>query len=1747
MIFKTINTDATKLTEQFGLLDKSFRDIKKDFANGLGLKNSLFQTSISDSDYKALQKFNIAINATNDGMTKSQRITQAWNDNMTGCSIAAKRMGNDLVTGKKKISDISSEMKNATASTEALGVAMNIFANVGIMLAIAAITKVITELAQAQEKAIQAAKEATETYKEETDSIDDYKEKLSELLEELNSDNISYEEAKTKRKELMSIQDELIEKFGTEEEAIKSITDAINGQADALDYLTEKSYRDWVAKADEVTFWNGLLPWGKSGLDKAIEFMETPKTVSFYDMQNANLSDELQEIQKEIDETIQAKYNLDKSFATFKVTGTPEEIKSQLELIRQDYLDLSKDAFLKNGISSEMWEEYRKEAIESINDVINKFDEGLSEHQKTYQTYIEGMIKYDSEYSDEYADILQKRAELESAEYSGNEEEIKKARQDFMDAINKGIEESGSNENIKKYFESLYPELQAQFADWNFEFAIDANTDDLDDTIKEIGEKYTATDLLNLIDDDSAIIADSTFNSLIDKAIEYGICTDKSSEEVQKLINLLVELGYVQDNVQGSTLINETPVLSVSEIVDQFNTQLKPAFDSLKSAYQDIFTDDEFTPENVDISMLDSIRSAIDKLNSMEGVDINIDYSSFDELARVLTDSSSTADDVHNAIDSLATDIVGGLNPAISQCSGENYQLVQSMLESVGIINAEEVMVASLGYTYEEYIAAKENAAQADRDLVSMTDQQIAEFALEQIEANNCSEALAMLAFQKELCNLQEMNTAQEVANLKTLAENSGTTAEVIAYLTELEEIYQKVASGVLGTNNQEVAMAKVRAAELNKLIAESAGRIEYKPNIDYGGANKNAKKAGSSAGKSYKDAFQEEVDKLKSVLSGIIGLIDKDIDKLGDQKNAAVDALSSEKEAALDALEAEKSARLAVVEAQKKQLEQQIKLIDEQIKQKEKVIKGIQEEIDAMKDANDERKRQVTLQEKLYQLERMQNQRTILQYSEDKGMHYVQDTSEIRKAKDEADDAKLEIEISQKEKQISLIEKEIDLLEERKDSINEQIDLLDEQIDQINEYYDELISNTEKMYDQMIKETESYWDSLIKGMEDYKSRWEELQEVEDQAKLIAQLKELGLTTEDITNMSAEAFENFKDRYLAALLKVNEGNADVQNSISELGGSVGSIQPVADAIDEVSDNMDSLSGSSSTACKSVSDTATNLDTAATNAKTLSDNLSNASTALSEEQTSFGNLKQSIDEVIQALNDKITAIQEEQNAVNIATSREIDDFLLLRDKIIEVKESVDEINTTVSDLDSNTFDNLTNSFQLLYNNIMLVSGALGSDIEGSGEGVTNSISSAIQALNDISLEEGIIAQFNNLKDAIDSVTSAISGGESSGGQSQGSQSGSSSSGSKSGGQGSEGGSSGSLTDAITQMGETANEVIGESGAEGDGTVIGEFGSLKTAVNDVTEAIGIGGEEGSGDGSQGEEDGTLIGSINDLGTTSEETLGESGGDGVIGRFEEFRDVIGEANKHVTGISEGLAAIDGQEVECTIKVNIETTGGLPAFAEGTLGNMNLESAEYNAKYGKAYATGYQGLPKAEKNALVSEYGQTEMTVFPNGETVITDSPTMMDLPKGTVIFNEDQTRKIMNGKPNVGTAHAQGTDGTITLSDGSTLRPLQPGDRMWDLINKAEEYMTRTGEDVHSLLSPVNVIQRDMEQMAKSISAVNNVSNNRTQSINIGDIQIICPGITDQEVANRVGIELDNKFRGLGLDAIQFSKIR
>lgn len=776
--------------------------------------------------------------------------------------------------------------------------------------------------------------------------------------------------------------------------------------------------------------------------------------------------------------------------------------------------------------------------------------------------------------------------------------------------------------------------------------------------------------------------------------------------------------------------------------------------------------------------------------------------------------------------------------------------------------------------------------------------------------------------------------------------------------------------------------------------------------------------------------------------------------------------------------------------------------------------------------------------------------------------MHYVADTKGIRDAKDKVDDAKLEIEIANKQKQIDLIEKEIDLLNEKKEAINEQIDILDEQIDQINEYYDAQIKAIDaqiESIDRQIEEvqkqkeeTEKYYESLIENLEKSKSKYEELTDIVKQAELSAALKKLGIDEEALINGSEEEFEKLKNAYMDVVFRLNAGNEEVLSSLRELSGYEGTAPSVlsesTDKLTEMNGQLDTSSQNINSVNTSLSDTAAKTSEVSTNVADMNTNLGEVTTIVTEEQTAFDGLKQKIDEVITAINNKVTAIQESQGIVGTVVNEEITNFLILKEKILEVKESLDSINTTVSAMDITSVNELTTAFQLLYDQLILVSNTLGAGMEGAEEGAVGGITSAIQALNEISLEDGIIAQFTNFKTVIDEVASAIGGGMS-GGSSSG---GESTDGSKSGGKGLEGEGSGgnSLSGAITEMGETAKQVIGESDAEGDGTVIGEFGALETAVTDVTSAIGSGDSEGgegesSGSG-ESEDSGNLIGSIVNLGETSEETLGESGGDGVIGRFEEFKEVIEEAKDHVTGISEGLDDIDGKEVECTIKVNIETSGKFPAFATGTaLDTMDLNGAEYNAKYtgnahveGTALAYGNWSVQSNEQSALVGEEGFE--IIVRNGRffTVGDNGAEMTSIKKGDIVFNHEQSVELLkhghiSGR---GKAYADGTvgGGKILTKDGSILRPLQPGDKMYDLVQKFDAYFKRMDGNLDKLVpNSFYEHQRQMEDMAKQINYVSSITNNNrnVQPVVNQTFNITMPNVTNATSADALMKDLQS----------------
>ena len=833
---------------------------------------------------------------------------------------------------------------------------------------------------------------------------------------------------------------------------------------------------------------------------------------------------------------------------------------------------------------------------------------------------------------------------------------------------------------------------------------------------------------------------------------------------------------------------------------------------------------------------------------------------------------------------------------------------------------------------------------------------------------------------------------------------------------------------------------------------------------------------------------------------------MDKQADKYEEMKDSAVDSYNAQKDAAEDAYDAQIDA-----------INDQIDAIDAEIAAKKKQADAIQKEIDKIKKAREERQKQLDLQKDLYELERMQHQRTILQYSKEKGMHYVIDTSKLRDQKEKVDEDREDLYILELEKQKDLINDEIELLEGRKDALEDQKDAIEKLKDTSNDYFES-----------MIKQTETYYDKLIESLDKTKSRWEELADLKEEAEMKGRMEEIleqyGVTADDVVNMSEETFQAFKNDYLAILSDLYSGNEQMQSAIADTAGTT--TDQLESYIAKTQEYIDSLIS------MDMSDTAASMDNTA-------ESMDKLSTATSD------------------ANENTKAMSENMGTLSTNTA--------------ELGENASTVSDALSSIpDADKFNVLTTSFTNLAEAIKSVADALGV----SGNGTVNSLVDTLQSLSTISIDadgNGLITQFNNLKTAIEGVTSAISGGGMSSGGSAGEGSPSSSP-SMSAGAGGKGSAVGGLISAVESIKNATDEALGTgNGEEGGGTgAIGQFEHLEDAVDDVTAAIGGGVSSGGGQGT-GESDGSgsggnadsLIGSIVDLGDTTEEILtggGESEGEsgGVIGRFEEFSDVIEEAKDHVMGISEGLDEIDGKEVECTIRVNIETNGSLPSIVGS---GMNLGSAQYDAKYagnahveGTALASGNWAVQSDEKEALLGEVGYE--IIVRNGRffTVGENGAEMFPIKKGDIVFNHQQSEELLkNGHiSGRGKAYADGTvgGGKFITSDGEIARPLQPGDRMYDMLQKFNAYFNSIDQNVEKL-TPNSFYdhQKQMEQMANQITNYNNVVNNtkNVQPVVSNEIHVVCPGVTREEVARQLPGVLNQTFSGFSNYTDQMSRIR
>ena len=583
-----------------------------------------------------------------------------------------------------------------------------------------------------------------------------------------------------------------------------------------------------------------------------------------------------------------------------------------------------------------------------------------------------------------------------------------------------------------------------------------------------------------------------------------------------------------------------------------------------------------------DINDIEALREEFKDLS-----DTDLDFGSFgsgmegfDEIERVLTSSSSSAAEMQSAFDQLGNTLVNA-KMAANDYDEASQQLVSSQLQQAGATKeSADAYVANAVAIHQ----AKEQVAEASGSVENATVSEILTLAQEGNVSTDVAAALLELAMEKVNANNTTIMTSGDIDNLYKLMVQAGATTDQLNALAIAKanasdaEGFSKTGAGGMPSSvieNQKKQASKSASKTASDFYQDY--KDKHKFNFSYtppksssgGGGGGGDGKDSSDEKDEYVEKFEEQYKKLgelrdndkideyeycqylralyekffkdkkkyaeqyekyeheylsgmkelyDNVFSYLSGQIDKQISKLNDQKSKATDNLKSQKESAVNALKAEKEAAVAAIEAQ-------IDAIKEQQKQIQKQIDAYQDEIDAINDANEARERELTLQKALYDLDKLQNQRTNLVYSESQGMHYEADLSGIRDARESVQDAKDDIAIAN-------LQKKIDLLEKEKDALDDQIDALEEQKQAIEDYYDDLISQTEEYWDNLITESEKYYDNLVKQLQGQKDLIAEWQDALENAKFNAIIKDL--TGKDAHEIFGD-FENFDTSKLEEL------------------------------------------------------------------------------------------------------------------------------------------------------------------------------------------------------------------------------------------------------------------------------------------------------------------------------------------------------------------------------------------------------------------------------------------------------------------------------------------------------------------------------------------------------------------------------------------------------------------------------------
>lgn len=863
------------------------------------------------------------------GLTQSQTRLLLSTNNLTDSQKAAIIMNQRLAQGLPQITEaealqqlqtmgVATAQGTATGTTISLTSAMRglwstLMANPIVLVTTAVTAGVMAwnHYKQAQEEARQTAIELTNTYKQEKESLDSQIESYKELKQKLDNGNLSTDEARSIKEQLLEIQKSLIDSFGDEASNIDLVNGKYKEQLGLLGELSKEKASEYV-KENRSAF---------ETAKKELEKTRSYEVGSIFSYESSKgMSDEqkqLYEYIKSYSDLFEVKRLYDTSTLsnsdyapTLFVNANADDAK---EIIDKFYDDIEK--YIKDNNLQLDYDSLQIDLSKVSSDI--ETDDSLKEYRQIYDEFMKAEIVRNDTLRPLYQQSIQAVEDYNNALSNG--EGISEAKAN-LDSVQQSVQNAtgeleGSQDVFNSIFEGINKDAETVY-NLNKVFKTDK-------TVQSYAEQLRGLSDIDLkainFDNDNTEKGEESFRGLMET---LGL----TEEQVQSLIDKLVELGYVQGEVQTQSDVESVNIQSFSDAWSNLKSSTDDATKSLADNLTELAEKGQLTSEklleldssdyfkNLGISaeeavkkineltnastQLNALSSQISKMSDMladkkngtvasasdlAGFDVEVrGLNSWEEFEKVMGSAESTMEQCQKAANDLATEWVNS-NNFLANLDETNKDYYETQLANMGVENAHAVVSNALTQKRkEEALAteyatlalaynsdAKNNNAQVSDSLSNATANDIVQLIEEGNVSNETAQSLVNYYFEKLNASNLTIATAGDCHNLANLCESLGIAAGALrnyAYAKQVLEAAQTWDDSnpfkKITIENQEKALKNLE--EQAKNVVKQATDKQNNP-VKVGTTNSNNKKSsGKSGGGSSKDTkkkFSETFD----------------------------------------------------------------------------------------------------------------------------------------------------------------------------------------------------------------------------------------------------------------------------------------------------------------------------------------------------------------------------------------------------------------------------------------------------------------------------------------------------------------------------------------------------------------------------------------------------------------------------------------------------------------------------------------------------------------------------------------------------------------------------------------------------------------------------------------------------------------------------------------------------------------------